>query len=171
MSAEVPGSAESTNAAPAPVPTQSAEAAHRALAERGQTVGCAESLTGGELAALLSGTPGASTTFTGGVVGYATAVKRDLLGVTAELAVSAQCAEQMAAGLRTLLGVDWALSTTGVAGPDRQEGQDVGTVYVGLAGPDGARVERLSLTGDRAAIRRSTCILALEMLLAEVSGG
>ena len=152
-------------------PAEVAGALHRALVARGETVGCAESLTGGELAARLSGPPGASGTFTGGVVSYATVVKRDLLGVTAELVVSAHCAEQMATGVRRLLGVDWALSTTGVAGPDQQEGQQVGTVYVGIAGPLGVRSVRFALEGGRAEIRKAACAAALELLLSEVSDG
>ncbi|MCW2846035.1 MAG: CinA family protein [Marmoricola sp.] len=144
---------------------------HLTLQERGETVGCAESLTGGELAALLSGTPGASATFVGGVVSYASRVKREVLGVTAERVVSAECAGQMAQGLRSLLGVDWALSTTGVAGPDRQEDQPVGTVFVGLAGPGGTSSARFAFEGDRAAIRSATCTAALGHLLAEVSRG
>jgi PncC family amidohydrolase len=153
------------------VPEVPAAAAHLALLGRNERVGCAESLTGGELAAWLSSTAGASATFTGGVVSYATEVKRDLLGVTADRVVSADCAEQMAAGVRRLLGVDWALSTTGVAGPEEQEGQAVGTVYVGIAGPHGVRTVRLVLEGDRAAIRRATCAAAVQLLLAEVSHG
>lgn len=153
------------------VPEVPAAAAHRALLGRREHVGCAESLTGGELAAWLSSTAGASATFTGGVVSYATEVKRDLLGVTADRVVSADCAEQMAAGVRRLLGVDWALSTTGVAGPEEQEGQAVGTVYVGIAGPHGVRSVRLALEGDRAEIRRATCATAVELLLSEVSHG
>jgi PncC family amidohydrolase len=145
--------------------------AHLALLGRNERVGCAESLTGGELAARLSGTPGASGTFTGGVVSYATVVKRDLLGVTSELVVSALCAEQMATGVRRLLGVDWALSTTGVAGPDQQEGQPVGTVYVGIAGPLGVRSVQLALDGSRAEIRKAACAAAVELLLSEVSNG
>ena len=148
----------------------SAAELHQALLARGQTVACAESLTGGELAALLSGTAGASATFRGGVVAYATEVKRSVLGVTAEHVVSAECAEQLAAGVRERLGSDWALATTGVAGPDEQEGQPVGTVFVGLAGPDGVTASRLRLTGDRAAIRRETCRRAIGVL-AEVLDG
>ena len=144
---------------------------HAALHERSQTVGCAESLTGGELAALLSSTPGASATFVGAVVSYATSVKRTLLGVTAERVVSAECAAQMATGLRDLLGVDWALSTTGVAGPDLQEDQPPGTVHVGLAGPGGVRTVLLALGGDRTAIRSATCLAATALLLEEVSRG
>lgn len=145
-----------------------AAAAHQALLARGETVGCAESLTGGGLADLLSGTPGASASFVGSVTSYATRVKRALLGVTAEQVVSADCAAQMATGARALLEVDWALSTTGVAGPEKQDDEPVGTVYVGIAGPAGVEVRRLSLSGDRAAIRAQTCAAALEVLVDEL---
>ena len=84
----------------------SAAQLHLALQGRNERVGCAESLTGGELAAWLSSTPGASATFTGAVVSYAGEVKRDVLGVTAERVVSSDCAEQMATGVRQLLGVE-----------------------------------------------------------------
>src|SRR5680860_252735 len=157
MSSDAPDSAPENAAA-------TAGAVHLALLGRGETVGCAESLTGGELAALLSGTPGASATFVGGVVSYATQVKRDLLAVSADRVVSADCAAQMALGVRTLLRVEWALSTTGVAGPDEQEGQAVGTVYVAMAGPHGVRSTRLSFEGDRAAIRSAACSSALALL-------
>jgi nicotinamide-nucleotide amidase len=146
-------------------------AVHAALLERGQTVGCAESLTGGGLAALLSATPGASATFAGGVVTYATELKRRLLAVTATDVISGECAVQMAVGARELLEVDWALSTTGVAGPDLQEGQPAGTVFVGLAGGETARFVRLSLEGDRAAIRSGACAGALDLLLGELGRG
>lgn len=145
-----------------------AAAVHAALLRRAEVVACAESLTGGELAAALSRAPGASATFLGGVVSYATAVKRALLGVTSERVVSAACAEQMAAGVRSLLGADWALATTGVAGPNRQEDQPVGTVYVGLAGPDGVRATELRLDGGRAEIRSRSCAEALRLLLAAI---
>lgn len=146
-------------------------AVHAALLERGESVGCAESLTGGELASLLSATPGASATFVGGVVTYATELKRRLLGVTAAQVVSGECALQMATGARDLLQVDWALATTGVAGPDLQEGQPAGTVFVGLAGRETARFARLSLSGDRGEIRAGACAAALDLLLAEVADG
>lgn len=146
-------------------------AVHTALLARGESVGCAESLTGGELAWQLSSTPGASRTFVGGVVTYATELKRSLLEVTAERVVSAECAVQMATGARSLLGVDWAVSTTGVAGPDRQEDQPVGCVFVGLAGPGTARSVRLDLEGDRKTIRSGACTGALDLLLAEVGRG
>jgi PncC family amidohydrolase len=149
----------------------SAARLHLALQGRNERVGCAESLTGGELAAWLSSTPGASATFTGAVVSYAGEVKRHVLGVTAERVVSSECAEQMATGVRQLLGVDWALSTTGVAGPDEQEGQSVGTVYVGIAGKQRVRSVRLALEGDRPEIRRAVCAAALGLLLREVTHG
>jgi PncC family amidohydrolase len=138
---------------------------HAALVDRGETVGCAESLTGGGLADLLSSTPGASATFRGGVVSYATAVKRSVLGVTAAQVVSADCAAQMAVGVRDLVGADWALSTTGVAGPTPQDDRPVGTVYLGLAGPCGVQAHRLALSGDRTAIRAGACAAALQELL------
>jgi PncC family amidohydrolase len=150
---------------------EAAAALHLALARRGETVGCAESLTGGELAGWLSATPGASATFVGAVVSYASEVKRELLGVSAERVVSPECATQMATGVQRLLRVDWALSTTGVAGPDEQEGQAVGTVFVGVAGPRAVRSASYLLDGDRTAIRTATCAAALELLRAEVSSG
>jgi PncC family amidohydrolase len=142
---------------------------HQALLGRGETVACAESITGGGLADLLSGTPGASATFVGGVVSYATRVKRDLLGVTAAQVVSADCASQLASGVRSLLGADWAISTTGVAGPDKQDDKPVGTVYVGVAGPRGVEVHRLSLHGDRQEIRAQACRAAVQALVTELT--
>ena len=149
----------------------SAAQLHHALLGRSERVGCAESLTGGELAWWLSSTPGASATFTGAVVSYASQVKREVLGVTAEKVVSPDCAEQMATGVRRLLGVDWALSTTGVAGPDEQEGQAVGTVYVGIASTQRVRSVRLALEGDRPEIRSAVCAAAVELLLEELTSG
>lgn len=141
---------------------------HRRLLARGETVGCAESLTGGALADLLSSTPGASATFVGGVVSYGTSVKRSVLGVTAAQVVSADSASQMAVGARALLEVDWALATTGVAGPEKQDERPVGTVYVALAGPHGVQVHQLALAGERTEIRAGTCRAALEALVDEL---
>ncbi|MGW9451725.1 CinA family protein [Streptomyces sp. NPDC055632] len=112
------------------------------LAERGQTLAVAESLTGGLVAAELTGVPGASASFRGSVTAYATALKHELLGVDAALlaergAVDPEVASQMAAGVRARLGADWGIATTGVAGPEPQDGQPVGTVYVAVAGPAG----------------------------------
>ncbi|MFH8792122.1 CinA family protein [Streptomyces sp. NPDC017941] len=116
----------------------------RVLGERGETLAAAESLTGGLVAAEVTAAPGASQAFKGSVTSYATEVKRDLLGVDADLlaergAVDGEVALQMAVGVRELLGTDWGVATTGVAGPERQDGQPVGTVFVAVAGPAGRR--------------------------------
>jgi nicotinamide-nucleotide amidase len=133
------------------------------LAQRGLTVAVAESLTGGLVVAELIRTPGASAVVVGGVVAYSTSLKRDVLGVDGDLlaargAVDPEVARQMADRVRTVLAVDGraadiGLSTTGVAGPDPQDGQPVGTVYVGLAHGDEVVSFALRLDGDRDAIR------------------
>ncbi|MEV4944645.1 CinA family protein [Streptomyces sp. NPDC053755] len=150
------------------------------LAERGHTVAVAESLTGGLVAAELTYAPGASAGFRGSVTAYATPLKAELLGVDQALladrgAVDPEVALQMAAGVRDRLGSDWGISTTGVAGPEPQDGQPVGTVYVAVAGPAGSgaaagKVASLRLNGDRADIRRESVRSVLELLGDELSG-
>ncbi|MFE0645246.1 CinA family protein [Streptomyces sp. NPDC058877] len=149
------------------------------LVERHQTLAAAESLTGGLVAAELTGVPGASASFKGSVTAYATALKHQLLGVDAGLlaergAVDPEVALQMAAGVRDRLGADWGISTTGVAGPAAQDGQPVGTVYVAVAGPAGTgartgKVVSLRLNGDRTEIRRESVRSVLELLHEELS--
>ena len=139
------------------------------LEERGETVATAESLTGGRLAALLTGVPGASRTYVGGVVAYATSVKEEVLGVPTALVerygvISAECALAMARGAAAATGATWGIGTTGVAGPDRQEDHPPGTVHVGLVGPGGATALALELVGDRGAIQDRTCVEALSAL-------
>jgi len=139
------------------------------LARREETLATAESLTGGLLAARLTDVPGASRSFVGGVVSYATRVKVSTLGVPASVVeehgvVSEECALAMASGVRDRLAATWGLSTTGVAGPDEQEGRPVGTVWVAVAGPAGATARLLDLDGDRAAIRQATCAAVLGLL-------
>jgi nicotinamide-nucleotide amidase len=140
------------------------------LTTEGRTLAVAESLTGGLLAARVVDVPGASVVLRGAVVAYATDLKHSLLGVDADLlarqgAVHPQVAAQMATGVRTRLGAHWGLSTTGVAGPDPQDGHPPGTVYVGLAGPQGVRTVSLRLPGARAQIRAATVDAALDLLL------
>jgi len=140
------------------------------LQVRGATLATAESMTGGLLGAFVTGVPGASAVYLGGVVTYATEIKQELLKIPEEIVeedgvVSARCAEAMASGVRDLVGTTYALSTTGVAGPEEQEGKPVGTVYVGLAGPDWTRSVALDLDGDRAEIREAACTAALSELL------
>ncbi len=146
------------------------------LRTRRQTLAVAESLTGGLLAAAVTAVPGASAVFRGGVVAYATELKISLLGVPEDVVaghgvVSADCARAMAVGARDLTGSTYALSTTGVAGPDSQEGHPVGTVFVGLAGPDRAVVVSLSLEGDRLAIAEATVTAALGALVQYLDAG
>lgn len=140
------------------------------LIGRGCTVATAESLTAGLLAATLAEVPGASGTLQGGIIAYQNHVKQDLLGVDADLlaahgAVHPEVARQMAEGARRATGADLGISTTGVAGPEPHQGQPVGTVYVGLAGPAGSEAIRLAVDGGREAIRRATVREALRAVL------
>ena len=149
--------------------TFNAKTVHDLLKEQGETVATAESLTGGQLAALLTAAPGASETFLGGVVSYATEVKIEVLGVDSGIVerygvVSAECAREMARGVRELMRSTYAVSTTGVAGPEEQEGKPPGTVYVGVAGPSGDTALALELVGDRSTIQDRTCAEALSAL-------
>ena len=149
------------------------------LSERGLTIAVAESLTGGQLVASLVDVPGASATVVGGVVAYNTAIKNSVLGVSAELlasrgAVDPEVARQMASGVRAALAIDGrpadvGLSTTGVAGPDPQDGKPVGTVYLGLAIGDRVESVALSLSGSRSEIRSATVQHALATLLAALN--
>ena len=139
------------------------------LADLGLTVGTAESLTGGLVAAALTSVPGASAVVRGGVVAYATEVKASVLGVdrdvlAAQGAVCAPVAEQLAQGVRSVLGCDVGLSTTGVAGPEASDGRAVGTVFVAAAGPWGILVEEHALSGDRDQVRAASVDAVLGLL-------
>jgi nicotinamide-nucleotide amidase len=139
---------------------------HRRLLERGETVAVAESLTGGLLAGRLTETAGASDTFRGGVVTYHSDLKDGLLGsaAVAHGAVTAKTAEQMATGVRELLGATWGVATTGVAGPTESEGQPVGTLFVGISGPGGTTSRHVQLPGDRGFVRLLSVVQALDLL-------
>lgn len=141
------------------------------LAARGWTLAVAESLTGGMVASALVDIPGASAVFRGGVVAYATDVKRSALGVDAGLLASAgavdpEVARQMAEGVRALLGADVGLAATGVAGPQEQDGKAVGTVCIAVVTPEGATSATLRFGGDRGAVRSAAVDAALEECLA-----
>ncbi|MCW7946195.1 damage-inducible protein CinA [Streptomyces hygroscopicus] len=155
----------------------------RLLTVRGETLAVAESLTGGLVAAEITAAPGASKVFRGSVTAYATDLKRDVLRVDGTLlaargAVDPQVAAQMAVGVRKALGADWGLATTGVAGPEPQDGQPVGTVFVAVDGPfeevsgelGGGKVAALRLNGDRAEIRMESVRSVLALLLQELAG-
>jgi PncC family amidohydrolase len=139
------------------------------LTAREQTVAVAESLTGGLLAAALTGVPGASAAFRGAVVAYATSLKATLLDVPppvldARGAVSPEVAAAMAEGVRRRLGATFGAATTGVAGPDAAEGKPVGTVHIAVSAAAATTVRSLALAGSRDEIRRRTVEEALGLL-------
>lgn len=146
------------------------------LAERGETVAVAESLTGGMVAADITAAPGSSQAFRGSVTAYATDLKQELLGVDGALldergAVAPDVARSMAEGVQKALRASWGLSTTGVAGPEPQDGQPVGLVFVAAAGPRGTVCHRLQLEGDRGEIRQQTVEAVLALLRELLRGG
>jgi nicotinamide-nucleotide amidase len=139
------------------------------LAAQGLTLGLAESLTGGLVASRITDVPGASRAFRGSVVSYATEVKDDVLGVKVRPVVSAAAAEAMATGARRVLGADVGLALTGVAGPDEQDGERPGTVFVGLDLGGTVESVRLQLPGDRPRVRQFSTISALGLLRARLA--
>lgn len=143
---------------------------HGLLQAADRTVAVAESLTGGLVAAALTDIPGASASFRGGVVTYATELKAELLGVDARMlarhgAVYPPVAAAMAEGARARLGADFGLATTGVAGPDPADGQPPGTVHIAVSADGDTVVRTIALTGSRGQIRRQTVENALGLLL------
>lgn len=161
---------------PAAVPQAAADTVSQAaadavalLARRGWTVATAESLTGGQVCAALTSVPGASAVVVGGIVAYCAAVKRDLLGVEADLirsrgTVDVDVAAAMAVAARARLGSHVGLATTGVAGPEPLEGKPVGTVFIAVSTAEGVHTRRLMVTGDRVAIRHATTHALLTLL-------
>jgi len=141
------------------------------LKARGLTCATAESCTGGGVGSAITSVAGSSAVFAGGVISYANEVKRDVLGVSQATldtvgAVSSETAAQMAAGVRKLLGVDLAVSLTGIAGPDGGSAEKpVGLVWFGLATADGVRTEKAIFRGDRAKVREQAVMHALGMLM------
>jgi PncC family amidohydrolase len=147
----------------------------RRLRANHQTVGFAESCTGGLLSSVMTAEAGVSDVYMGGVVAYANHIKEDVLRVSPSLirsmgAVSLPVARQMAEGVRIRLRTDWAVSITGIAGPSGGTPQKpVGTVCFGLRGPGIDRVEQQLFTGGRLKIQTSSVHFALELLLSELS--
>jgi nicotinamide-nucleotide amidase len=141
-----------------------------AFSAAGQTIATAESLTGGLLCAALTHVPGASAVVRGGVVAYATDIKRDVLDVDEQLLavtgpVDPDVAAAMAQSACLILGADVGIATTGVAGPDEQDGKPVGTVFIAMASPERIlQVVELALEGSREEIRVATTQKALELL-------
>ena len=134
------------------------------LRERGLTLAVAESVTGGLVTARLTAVPGTSDVLKGGVVSYFSDVKYDLLDVPEGPVVSLEAAKAMADGVRKLLQADVGLGVTGVAGPEEQEGQPVGTVFCGWAIGDDVDAVRVQLPGDRRRVRDFATITLLDLL-------
>ncbi|MEU7902037.1 CinA family protein [Actinoplanes sp. NPDC049118] len=152
-----------------------AAAVVHALVERRETLAVAESLTGGLLATTLVEIAGVSRVFRGGLVVYATDLKHSLAGVPEELLadrgpVDPDVALALAEGARSRCGADWGLATTGVAGPEPQDGRPVGLVYIAVAGPGRATVRELRLSGSRDEVRTATVTSVLGLLVDEVRG-
>ncbi len=155
--------------------TGEAAGVHAALLRRGETVAVAESLTGGLLTAALTEAAGASAVLRGGLVVYATDLKESLAGVPAALLdeygpVHPDVAGALAAGARAACRADWGLGITGVAGPEPQGGQPVGTVWVGVSHLDDTEAFGIELSGTRAEIRASAVEAALDALAARIAG-
>lgn len=144
------------------------------LSDKKLTCATAESCTGGGVGSAITGVPGSSEVFWGGVISYDNSVKRGVLGVPQDVletkgAVSAECAEAMAQGVRTLLKTDLAVSITGIAGPGGGSAEKpVGLVWFGLATANGVNTERRVFDGDRAAVRAAAVEHALGLLLRAV---
>jgi len=155
-------------------PDKLAQSIIAALHAMDAQVGTAESLTGGLVAAHLTSIPGASRVVRGGVVAYSIEVKDRVLGVSGDLlkqvgAVDARVAEEMALGARALLNADYAVATTGSAGPEPAPGGalpaiEPGEVFIAVSGPDSCVVERVQLTGSRGQIREDAVLWALTLL-------
>jgi nicotinamide-nucleotide amidase len=134
------------------------------LRRQGRSLALAESVTGGLVAARITSVPGASEVFKGSVVSYATEVKQHVLGVPDGPVVSEEAAIAMAEGACRVLDADVGLALTGVAGPTEQDGQPVGTLFVGLSIEGVAEAAHLRLPGDRDQMRQFAVISSLNLL-------
>jgi nicotinamide-nucleotide amidase len=134
----------------------------------GVTIAVAESLTAGGLAQELAAAPKASAWFAGGVVAYRAESKFQVLSVTEGPVMSSRCAEEMARGARDLFGADVSVATTGVGGPDEEEGHPVGTVFLAVAAENAVDSQRLSLDGDVEEIITGSVTAGLELLLSAI---
>ena len=153
----------------------------RLLSTAGLTISLAESCTGGLIAQLLTDQPGASAFLERSIVSYANTAKTDCLKVGQEIldrhgAVSPECAEAMANGVRSAARTDIGLAVTGIAGPDGGTAdKPVGTVYLAMISPQGKRIERFNFSGNREQVRLRTACTALDWLrrqaMAQLSGG
>ena len=156
--------------------TDTAEHVVKLYKEKGSTFGFAESLTGGMISSEIVGVPGASEVFSGSVVCYTNDVKINVLGVSKSIIdvhteVSAECAEAMAEGLCKVIGCDYSVAVTGIAGPTGElPGKPVGTVYFGYRANGKNGSFRRNFTGSRLDVRRMTAQCALETLINVAEG-
>lgn len=155
---------------------EAAEELVKLFTERSTTVATCESLTGGGLGAAITEVPGASAVYRGGIIAYDNTLKTDLVGVDPELiaedgVVNELTAIQMAVGTQQRTDAEWAVATTGVAGPTELDGKPVGTVWFAVVGPRVGMsprptyTELKQLSGDRQEIREAAVRHALEMIL------
>jgi nicotinamide-nucleotide amidase len=153
-----------------------AELVAEMLRKRGETLATAESCTGGLIAKIITDMPGSSEYFVGGVVPYSNDAKVNLVKVDEQLlvdkgAVSAQIAEALAENARELFGADYAISTTGIAGPGGgTELKPVGLVYIGYADQSGTTSRKLKLVGSRERVRERSVLAALDLLRIKLAG-
>jgi len=147
------------------------------LKAKGLRFAAAESCTGGEIAKRFTDLPGASQCFAGGVVTYTNEAKATLLGIDRDMieeksAVSYEVAKAMAEQVRSILGTDFGIGVTGVAGPDSDGIHEVGTVFISLATPEGTYVHEAHMGTKRTRnfIRRNAGNIAYDMLRRYLTG-
>ncbi|MGN0651327.1 MAG: CinA family protein [Oscillospiraceae bacterium] len=155
--------------------TETAQRLVKLCTEKGIRVSTAESCTGGMISAAITAIPGSSAVIELGFCSYSNRIKQEFLGVSAETLdkyteYSIQCAAEMAQGAKNAAGSDYAVSTTGVAGPaGGSERHPVGEVCIGISSPAGAHAQRYVFAGGRNDIRAQAALTALEMLIAEIT--
>jgi nicotinamide-nucleotide amidase len=147
-----------------------AERLGQLLEQRRGSIAVAESLTGGLLVQALARVEGSGEWLLGGVVAYASSVKHELLGVTAEKVVSRRAAEEMATGVRARLGADIAVAVTGAAGPDSQDGEPPGTVWIGVDDGVRSRAELYTTDGSPTDVCERTVVEAIRHVMAAIDG-
>lgn len=136
----------------------------QSVGDAGLTLACAESLTAGQIATALGAGEGSGEWFLGGVVAYHRETKYRMLGVDRGPVVCESAAIQMARGVADAIGADIAVSVTGVGGPDTQDGEPVGTVFMGVVTPEESHVDRFAFEGEPVEIVRETTVQALRTL-------
>ena len=142
------------------------------LTEKNKTLSIAESCTGGLIASSITDVPGSSKIFLGGVIVYATAMKKKILKIPEKVfnygVISEQMAEAMALSVKSLTGSDYSIATTGNLGPDTMENKPAGLIYIAVATPENVFVKELRLEGDRYFNKKNATKEALEFLIEKI---